>query len=106
MTRKYCNSRATGIYVADWRRYARILKRINNHKHPSLKDKARRLLGWIGCSLTPLTIQEIEQALLVREDDPNGDLKVIARVNPVIICGPILEVVDDYVQLVHFTAKE
>jgi len=56
--------------------------------------------------LTPLTIQEIEQALTVKMDDVDGDVKVIARLNPIRVCGPILELVDDYVQFVHFTAKE
>ena len=74
--------------------------------HPTLRDKARKLLGWIGSSPTPLTVQEIEQALLVRLDDVDGDVRVIGRLNPVQICGPILEVVDDYVQFVHFTVKE
>lgn len=72
----------------------------------ALRNKARKLLGWIGSSLTPLTIQEIEQALTIRMDDADGDGRVIARLNPVQICGPILEVVDDYVQFVHFTVKE
>ncbi|CZR60110.1 related to NACHT domain protein [Phialocephala subalpina] len=86
--------------------YARILERINSLNPPALRDKARKLLGWIGSSLTPLTIQEIEQALIIRMDDIDGDVRVIARLNPVRVCGPILEVVDDYVQFVHFTARE
>jgi hypothetical protein len=87
-------------------RYARILERISNLTPLALRDKALKLLGWIGSSLTPLTIQEIEQALIVRMNDIDGDLKVIARLNPVQVCGPILEIVDDYVQFVHFTVKE
>lgn len=80
--------------------------RINSLNPPILREKARKLLGWIGCSLTPLTIQELEQALAVRMDDVTIDARVIAKLNPVVICGPILEVVDDYVQFVHFTARE
>jgi hypothetical protein len=87
-------------------RYARILERINGLNPPALKDKARKLLGWIGCSPTPLSIYEIEQALTIKTDDIEGDVRVIARLSPVRVCGPILEVVDDYVQFVHFTAKE
>jgi len=87
-------------------RYARILKRISNLSPPTLRDKARKLLGWIGSSTTPLTIQEIEKALTIRMSDLDGDVKVIARLNPVRVCGPILEVVDDYVHFVHFTVKE
>ena len=82
------------------------MERINHLSPPALRDKVRKLLGWVGCSPTPLTIQEIEQALIVRMDDIDGDVRVIARLNPIRICGPIVEVVDDYVQFVHFTAKE
>jgi hypothetical protein len=87
-------------------RYGRILNRINSLNPLALRDKARKLLGWVGSSPTPLTIYEIEQALTIKMDDIEGDIRVIARLNPVRVCGPILEVVDDYVQFVHFTAKE
>jgi hypothetical protein len=87
-------------------RYARILERINILNPPALRDKARKLLGWVGSSPTPLNIYEIEQALTIKMDDIEGDVRVIARLSPVRVCGPILEVVDDYVQFVHFTAKE
>jgi hypothetical protein len=82
------------------------LERINRLNPPALKDKARKLLGWIGSSLTPLTVQEIEQALTISMDDMDGDVRVIARLNPVRVCGPILEVADDYVRFVHFTVQE
>jgi hypothetical protein len=94
------------MYFNFCNRYARILNRISNLSPPTLRDKARKLLGWIGSSPTPLTIQEIEKALTIRMGDLDGDVKVIARLNPVRVCGPILEVVDDYVQFVHFTVKE
>ncbi|PMD44746.1 hypothetical protein L207DRAFT_552817 [Hyaloscypha variabilis F] len=86
--------------------YARILERINNLNPLALRDKARKLLGWVGSSPTPLSIYEIEQALNIKMDDIKGNVRVIARLNPVRVCGPILEVVDDYVEFVHFTAKE
>lgn len=54
----------------------------------------------------PLTIQEIEQALIVSREGVEGSAKVIAALNMPRICGPIVEVVDDYVQFVHFTVKE
>ncbi|KAE8448036.1 hypothetical protein EG329_009959 [Mollisiaceae sp. DMI_Dod_QoI] len=85
---------------------ARILGRINNPTPLALREKARKLLGWVGSSLTPLTIREIEQALIVRMGDFDGDVRVIADLHPVKVCGPIIEVVDDYVQFVHFTARE
>ena len=54
----------------------------------------------------PLMIQEMEQALTVSPDDMEGNIRVLANLDIVKICGPIVEVVDDYVQFVHFTVKE
>ena len=86
--------------------YARVLTRVNSLNPPALKEKARKLLGWIGCSPTPLTIQEMEQALTVSLDDIEGSARVLANLNIIKVCGPIVEVVEDYVQFVHFTVKE
>ena len=86
--------------------YARVLTRINSQSPPTLKEKARKLLGWIGCSPTPLTVKEMEQALTVNLDDVEGHARVLANLNIIKICGPIVEVVEDYVQFVHFTVKE
>jgi len=82
------------------------MRRIDSLNPPQLRDKARKLIGWVGSSPKSLSIQEIEQALTIRMDDFDGDVRVIAKLNPVQVCGPILEVVDDYVQFVHFTARE
>lgn len=71
-----------------------------------LKDKARKLLGWIGCSQRPLTLKEMEQALVVSSEDTEGDARVYSDLKITSICGPIVEVVDDYIQFVHFTVKE
>ena len=86
--------------------YARVLTRVNSLNPPALKEKARKLLGWVGCSPTPLTIQEMEQALTVSLDDIEGNARVLANLNIIKVCGPIVEVVEDYVQFVHFTVKE
>ncbi|KAF2191077.1 hypothetical protein K469DRAFT_746515 [Zopfia rhizophila CBS 207.26] len=86
--------------------YARVLTRINKLNPPAVKDKARKLLGWIGCSPTPLTIQEMEQALIVNLDEIGGRARVLVGLNIIKICGPTVELVDDYVQFVHFTVKE
>ncbi|KAI0379623.1 NACHT domain protein [Hypomontagnella monticulosa] len=86
--------------------YRRILERVNTPKHPSLKEKARKILGWIACSPKPLTVQEIQQALTIIPNDKEGKARVIGNLLLVKICGPILEIVDDYVQFVHFTVKE
>ena len=70
------------------------------------KDRARKILGWVGCAPIPLTVEEIEQALVVVREDIRGNGKVNARLNIPKICGPIVEVADGYVQFVHFTVKE
>ncbi|KAK1999388.1 NACHT domain protein [Colletotrichum falcatum] len=86
--------------------YGRILGKVNNSANVSLKNKARRVLGWIGCAPTPLTRREVEHALLVVSEDKDGDVRFVSVLDVVRVCGPIVEVVDDYVHFVHFTAKE
>ncbi|KAL0938544.1 NACHT domain protein [Colletotrichum truncatum] len=86
--------------------YERIFSKVNQSTNASLKDKARKILGWVGCAPSPLTRREIEQALLVNPKDTDGDAKVVSVLDVVRVCGPIVEVVDDHVQFVHFTAKE
>ncbi|KAI0812103.1 NACHT domain protein [Xylaria sp. FL0064] len=86
--------------------YGRILGRINKLDKPALREKARLVLGWIGCSPTALTVQEIQQALSIDLEDPKRSGKVRGNLDLVRICGPIVEHVDGYVQFVHFTVKE
>jgi hypothetical protein len=73
---------------------------------PAPKEKSRKILGWIGVSPVPLSLEELEQALVVREGDLVGSVRVYSRLNLVQLCGPIVEIVDGFVQFVHFTAKE
>ncbi|SPO07346.1 uncharacterized protein DNG_10040 [Cephalotrichum gorgonifer] len=84
--------------------YHRIFKRINE-SHPALRQKVRAILGWIGCAPTPMTRREMEQALLVTSGDTAAP-SVTSDLNLVSICGPIVEVVDEIPQFVHFTVKE
>jgi hypothetical protein len=84
--------------------YLRVLNRINNMP-PLDANKARNILGWIGCSPTPLTIYEMEQALRVTAEQ-DAVPKVSSRLNVMSLCGPIVEVVDEFVGFVHFTVKE
>lgn len=79
---------------------------MNNLSSAAAKTKTRNILGWIGSSPTPLTIQELEQALLVDVEDIQSSVRVSSSLNVVQLCGPIVEVVDEYVQFVHFTVKE
>ena len=70
------------------------------------RSKTRNILGWIGCSPTPLTIQELEQALMVDIENVQSSVRVSSSLNIIELCGPIVEVVDEYVQFVHFSVKE
>lgn len=63
-------------------------------------------MGWVGCSPTPLTIQELDQALMVDVDNLDSSVRTSSNLNLVELCGPIVEVADEYVQFVHFTVKE
>ncbi|KAF5668760.1 Nacht domain-containing protein [Fusarium denticulatum] len=86
--------------------YGRVLQQINASPDPQRTKLARSILGWVGCAPSPMTLKEIEQALLVDPEVPSMLPRVQARVNVVQICGPIIDVVDGYVQFVHFTVPE
>lgn len=70
--------------------------------------KCRKILGWIGCAPVPLTIFEMEQALVIDPDtdSSNGIPSIMTSVSLVRMCGPIIEVADERPQFVHFTVKE
>ncbi|KAK5633496.1 hypothetical protein RRF57_009210 [Xylaria bambusicola] len=53
-----------------------------------------------------MTIEEAQQALLVRPNDRNQVFNIVAKLDVVEILGPIVEIVDTYIRFVHFTAKE
>ena len=48
----------------------------------------------------------MEQALTVSLDDIEGNARVLSNLDIIKVCGPVVEVVEDYVQFVHFTVKE
>jgi hypothetical protein len=54
----------------------------------------------------PLTVQEIEQALTIKPGSLELEERVFASPNLNRLCGPIIEIVDGYIQFVHFTVKE
>ncbi|KAF3009103.1 hypothetical protein E8E14_009642 [Neopestalotiopsis sp. 37M] len=85
--------------------YARILQRIDDLPFPS-REKARNVLGWVSCSPVPMTLQEIQQALSIDLDDRQGPTKFLGALPIQRLCGPIVEVADEYVQFVHFTVQE
>jgi hypothetical protein len=86
-------------------RYGRIFRRLNELPS-SWRDRAKRLLGWIGCSPVPLTRHEVEQALCIEPGDLEQKAEVNGPLNLLKLCGPIVEVVNDTIYFVHFTVKE
>ncbi|KAF5659325.1 NACHT domain-containing protein [Fusarium denticulatum] len=88
--------------------YHRIFHRINT-LDDTLRSKCRRLLGWIGCAPLAMTVPEMEQALAVKFH-ARGNGKhvptIINKFNFIKTCGPIIEVVEEKLQFVHFTVHE
>lgn len=91
--------------IEDPLRYSRIIQRLDSLP-PSLTELSRRVLGWIGCSPTPLKIQELSCALSVNSSFDRQTSHAEGLLNVVRLCGPIVEISGDYVHLVHFTVKE
>ncbi|KAL8828541.1 MAG: hypothetical protein Q9191_002532 [Dirinaria sp. TL-2023a] len=86
--------------------YDRILKRISQDTSTLEQERARAILQWVSCSIVPMSRNEIQTALSVaRGKDPFRGSKGLL-LDVVRSCGPILEVIDDYVFFVHFSAKE
>ncbi|KAF7555032.1 hypothetical protein G7Z17_g2472 [Cylindrodendrum hubeiense] len=87
--------------------YHRIFHRINEAR-PQLRNKCRRVLGWIGCAPIPLTVLEMEQALSIdfNSEEPSELPQLITNINFVQMCGPIIEVADEKLQYVHFTVHD
>ncbi|KAK1765267.1 hypothetical protein QBC33DRAFT_496016, partial [Phialemonium atrogriseum] len=85
--------------------YERALSRIDGLSTRN-RDTVKRILGWIGCSPVPLTLYELEQAILVSVEACDDAPVVDSSLNIVKLCGPIVEVVDETPQFVHFTVKE
>ncbi|KAK2605587.1 hypothetical protein N8I77_008413 [Diaporthe amygdali] len=86
--------------------YDRILTRINTQLLPTQRVLARKVLGWISCALRPVRKEELLQILVVEPGET--EFRKGRRFNTDIgsACGPIIEIVDDIVRFVHFSAKE
>ncbi|KAF2138225.1 uncharacterized protein K452DRAFT_90147 [Aplosporella prunicola CBS 121167] len=86
--------------------YGRIMVRIQQDLRPQERREAKQILEWVGCSLSPVSENEIKLALLVSR---GGDLSKGPRgifTNIFQRCGPIIETVNGFIQFVHFSARE
>jgi hypothetical protein len=86
--------------------YGRILKRINEQLTERERKQVRKVLGWVGCSKLPMRKREIEAALAIRQEDRRFFKGHRVFLNIPRLCGPVLEIENDVVQFVHFTAKQ
>ncbi|KAF5241930.1 hypothetical protein FANTH_8890 [Fusarium anthophilum] len=84
--------------------YERILQRIA--KYPTAAQKqCKKILSWIACSPVQITPHEMEQALIIQADQRRVP-PVRSKLNTLTLCGPLIEVEDEYLKFVHFTVKE
>jgi hypothetical protein len=86
--------------------YARILARIEQNLNSKERLMVRKIMEWIGCANFSLTVEELLQALAItpgQEDFLKGR-KAFRDILK--LCGPIIEIENNVVQFVHFTAKE
>ncbi|KAK1833652.1 hypothetical protein QBC39DRAFT_302504 [Podospora conica] len=85
--------------------YQRVLQRINDMPSSVCKI-SKRILAYIACSPVPIMVREMEQFILLDPGVLEEVHPVRARMNVIQYCGPLVEVVEDRLQFVHFTAKE
>ena len=86
--------------------YGRILDRINRDLTSLERHQAKGILEWISCSIVPVRTIEIQFALSIASDKDPFQGRRESLLNVVKRCGPILEVIDEHVYFVHFSAKE
>lgn len=73
---------------------------------------SKRILAYVACSPVPITVREMEQFLLLEPGNLEPDKlysefpRVRAPMNVLQHCGPLVDVVEDELQFVHFTVKE
>ncbi|KAK3983781.1 hypothetical protein QBC44DRAFT_45029 [Cladorrhinum sp. PSN332] len=87
--------------------YGRLMKRVVDELPENNRKVVHNLLQWVVCARRPLRSEELLQILVIEvgEDDfPNGYRKEYRDLLET--CGPIIEIVEDTVRFVHFSAKE
>ncbi|KAF8535606.1 hypothetical protein BDD12DRAFT_854662 [Trichophaea hybrida] len=86
--------------------YDRIVSRIYNNPHQAQKRQAVSLLGWVVCARRPLTWHEIQGAASIDLEAGKVDREG-SRIRDDFndLCGCLIEIQSDIVQLVHTTAK-
>jgi hypothetical protein len=86
--------------------YGRVLGRIKRFQRTKERKAARKILHWVGCARVPMREEELLQALVIQVGSPDftAGQKVFRDICKT--CGPILEIKEDRIQVVHFTVLE
>ncbi|KAJ2996646.1 hypothetical protein NUW58_g904 [Xylaria curta] len=86
--------------------YARIISRITQKLSSRLRSVVSKLLQWIMCAKRSLRVEELLQILVIEPSaaDFTKGRKEIQDICKV--CGPIVEIRDEHLFFVHFSAKE
>jgi hypothetical protein len=87
-------------------RYGRIIARIDQDLRPRERNEAHIILEWVACSKLPLSKNEIQLAVSVSSGADPSKGNTESFLNILQRCGPILEILDEIVQFVHFSARE
>ncbi len=73
----------------------------------SASSMSKRILAYVACSPVSITAREMELFMLLDPNKAAGEVpRVRASINVLQHCGPLVEIVDDTLQFVHFTVKE
>ncbi|KAI1211064.1 uncharacterized protein F4807DRAFT_459295 [Annulohypoxylon truncatum] len=86
--------------------YGRLLDRLKTKSSRTVQVIVRKILQWVACAQKPLREEELLQILAIepgQQDFAKGrkQFRDICK-----MCGPIIEINNDNVQFVHFSAKE
>jgi hypothetical protein len=87
--------------------YERILRRIKATTGEAEWQVAKKLLGWMVCAKRQLTWKEMQVALSLNFEAQTvdyDDLRLRRHIHD--ICGSLIQVSGDRIQLVHSTAKQ
>ncbi|KAK3688870.1 hypothetical protein B0T22DRAFT_163143 [Podospora appendiculata] len=80
--------------------YGRILAHLRGN------EAAMKVLLWIVCAKRSMREHEILQAVLIKPSMPDFQSQRKAWLDIRAACGPVVEIQEDVLRLVHFTAKE
>ncbi|KAI1802020.1 hypothetical protein F4811DRAFT_555212 [Daldinia bambusicola] len=86
--------------------YGRLLDRIKSELSQVQRNVARTVLQWVACARRPLREEEILQMLAIEPQKPDFTRGPKEFRDIFTACGPIIEVQNDCIHFVHFSAKE